>query len=329
MCHMRVGVVGAGGMGAVHCRHWSAVPGVSLVVFDVDREKRDALARANGACVAADLEALVDDADIVDVCVPTDHHVKVACLALSKGKATLVEKPLARTLEDAEKMAAAAKASGAQLGVGHVVRYFPEYESIKNAVANGAVGTPAAVRLRRGGGLPRNFDGWFGDQEKSGGVLLDLAVHDFDWILWALGPVTSVYARSVSLGQTVEGAEFRGDYALATLQLASGAVAHVEATWMDPAGGRTTVEVAGSAGLIEYDSRTYPTVRTATSDGTRLEAPNGPGMDPYLRQLQAFHDAVEVGQPAPVGIDDGIAALRVALAAIESAKSNKTVSISA
>ena len=324
---MRVGVVGAGGMGAVHCRHWSAVPGVSLVVFDVDREKRDQLARSHGACVAADLEALIDDAEIVDVCIPTDLHVEVACLSLGKGKATLVEKPLARTLEEAQLIADAAKATGATLGIGHVVRYFPEHESIKQAIERGVVGTPAAIRVRRGGGLPRNFDGWFGDADRSGGVLLDLAIHDFDWILWALGPVKSVYARSVSLGDTVKGADFKGDYALATLELASGAVAHVEATWMDPAGGRASLEVAGSAGVIEYDSRTYPTVRTATADGNRAEAPTGPGMDPYFRQLQAFHDAVAAGQPAPVGIADGMAALKVALAAIESAKTQQTVRI--
>lgn len=326
---MRVGVVGAGGMGAVHCRHWTAVDGVSLVVYDLDKDKRDALARANGACAAADLEALVDDADIVDVCVPTDLHVDVACLALSKGKATLVEKPLARSLEEAGRIAAAAKAFGAPLGVGHVARYFPEHESIKHAIERGVVGRPAAVRVRRGGGLPRNYDGWFSDPNRSGGVLLDLAIHDFDWIIWALGPVDSVYARSVSLGKPVAGADIRGDYALATLHLASGAVAHVEATWMDPAGGRATVEVAGSEGVIEYDSRNYPTVRTATADGARAEAPHGPGADPYFRQLKAFHDAVKAGGASPVGIDDGIAALKVALAAVESARTLQTVRISA
>src|SRR5688572_21354255 len=113
--------------------------------------------------------------------------------------------------------------------------------------------------MRRGGGQPKGEGMWFRDYERSGGVLLDLAVHDFDWLRWTLGEISQVYSRS--LGIT------RGsgpDYALTTLSFASGAVAHVESTWMDPSGFRVAVEVAGSEGIIEYDSRLTPSLRTHT-----------------------------------------------------------------
>ncbi len=324
---MKVGVVGAGGMGAVHSRHWASVAGVELYVFDLDDSKRDELASQYGMRATNDLDKLIQSVDIVDVCVPTDLHADVAVASLGAKRATLVEKPLARTMDDAERIVSAAKKSGVALGIGHVVRYFPEHESIRNAIQRGVIGTPAAARLRRGGGLPRNYDGWFSDQGRSGGVLLDLAIHDFDWILWALGPVKSVYARSVTLGKGVAGADFKGDHALATLSLESGAVAHVEATWMDPSGGRAAVEVAGSKGLVEFDSRNCPSVRIATPGVSRTEAPNGPGLDPYYRQLKSFHDAIERGEKPPVGPEEGLAALQVALAAVESAKSHRMVSI--
>ena len=212
---------------------------------------------------------------------------------------------------------------------GQVVRYFPEFRKGHALVRDGKVGKPAAAHTRRGGLAPRGGAGdWFMDHARSGGVLLDLAIHDFDWLRWTLGEVTSVYSRSVG-AQTGSGA----DYALTTLAFDDGAVAQVEATWMDPSGFRTTFEVCGSEGMIEYDSRNTPTLRThigppkegqpARRGGN--EAPLLPSDDPYYHQLKGFLDAVRTGTPPPVTGFDGLMAVSIGLAAIESAKTGHAI----
>ena len=115
------------------------------------------------------------------------------------------------------------------------------------------------------------------------------------------------------------------DYALATLTFDSGAVAHVEATWMDPSGFRTTYEVAGSEGLIQFDSRNTPTLMTHLEGSTVREAPLAPTDDPFYLELRAFVDAAQKKTAPPVTGHDGLMALSIGLAAWESARTGEIV----
>jgi predicted dehydrogenase len=250
--------------------------------------------------------------------VPTDYHPDCALKAIAAGRHVLVEKPIAKSLEEAGAVVKAADKAGVVLMVGQVVRYFPEFRKGHDLVAGGAVGKPAAARVRRGGGVPRAE--WFLDHSRSGGVLVDLAVHDFDWLRWTLGEVDYLYARSVG-SSTMKGP----DYALTTLSFDSGAVAHVESTWMDPSGFRVTFEVCGSEGMIEFDSRNTPALRTHTAGGTRTENPLAAVDDPYRNQLKDFVAACRREIAPPVTGYDGFMAVSIALAALESAKTGQTV----
>jgi predicted dehydrogenase len=224
-------------------------------------------------------------------------------------------------LDDASKLVNTAREKGLPLMPGHVVRFFPEFRKGHDLVEQGAVGNPAAARLRRGGGMPKGENLWFADHAQSGGVLLDLAIHDFDWLRWTLGDVKRVFANSVG-ARTGSGP----DYALTTLQFDSGAVAHVEATWMDPSGFRVAYEVCGSAGMIEYDSRLTPTVRTAIEgSATATESPLGGSDDPYYRQLSAFVESIQDGKEPPITGFDGLMALAISEAAMESSKTGRAV----
>lgn len=323
---MRVGVVGVGGMGNVHARKYALMPDVELFAHDRNPDRLDVYCAQFGAKPVATLEELVQTVDAVDVCTPTDAHKDVAMAAIQAGKAVLVEKPMARTTEECQELIDAAAKSGVPLMPGQVVRFFPEFVAAHAAVVGGKVGTPAAVRMRRGGKAPKGSDMWFQDHARSGGLLLDLAVHEFDWMLWTLGDVRSVYSRSVRLGQPVKGAEFEGDYALTTLQFENGCVGHVETTWMDPSGFRVTLEVCGSEGMIEYDSRNVASLRIHDAAGSRQESNLFPTDDPFYRELRAFVDAVASGSEMPVAPIDGMRAVAVARAAIESAKSGRAVS---
>lgn len=316
-------------MGNVHMAQYAKMPDVEVVLYDRSEERRQRFAdRWNVRTVANEAELLAS-VDVVDVCLPTDLH-KDACLrAIAAGKPVFCEKPLARTLEDAEAIRNASMAANMPVMPGQVVRFFPEFAQAHRAVKRGDVGRPAVTRIRRGGLAPSGSKNWFMDHSRSGGVLLDLAIHDFDWLRWTLGPVATVYSRTVG-AQTGTGP----DYGLTTLTFASGALAHTESTWMDPAGFRVTLEVAGSDGLLQFDSRENPAYRISaqTSDTTAdhlkvAESPLLPTDDPYYQELHAFLTAVRTGQPVPVTVDDGIEALRISLAALESARTGRAISL--
>lgn len=314
----RIGVLGAGGMGATHVRHYSALGNVELAVFDPSPGKAASLCGA-GQCTPFDsLDQLFTWADAIDVCTPTPTHADLALKAIAAGKAVLVEKPLATNLEQAAQIVKAADAARVPLAVGQVVRYFPEFRTANRLVTEGKLGKPAAVRMRRGGGAPKSE--WFLDHTQSGGILVDLAVHDFDWLRWTLGEVSHLFARSVG-AKTNRGP----DYALTTLTFDSGAVAHVESSWMDPAGGRVTLEVCGSEGMIQFDSRQAAIVRTSNAGGTRLESPLSGSDDPYRRQMADFVGALDTGKAKVTGYD-GFMALSIGLAARESALTGKVIS---
>ncbi|MFM7321791.1 MAG: Gfo/Idh/MocA family protein, partial [Armatimonadota bacterium] len=187
---LRVGIVGAGGMGSTHARSFARLEGVAVTaVADTESGKAEALAHKYGANAFASHDALLGSGvDIVVVAVPTDLHRAIAEAAFSARCHVLVEKPLALDPVDADAIVAAADRAGRTLGVGQCVRFFPEYARAKKAVDSGEIGAPAAVRCRRGGGFP-TWSPWFAEVERSGGVLFDLGVHEFDWLLWCFGPV--------------------------------------------------------------------------------------------------------------------------------------------
>lgn len=321
-----VGVIGLGGMGSVHGNKYKAMPDVTMLAYDANPAKREAYAQRFGAQTCDSLDELLARVDLVDVCVPNDLHRDVALQTLAAGKPTVLEKPLARTVAECRELLEASAKSGAALMPAHVVRFFPEYEAAHNLVVGGGVGTPATVRMRRGGKAPQGQDGWFRDLSRSGGVILDLAIHDFDWLLWTIGPVKTVYARSAKLSPNPVAAEFVGDYALILLEHENGCISHVEATWMDPSGFRTTLEVCGSGGMVEYDSRTNAPLRLHTETGTVNENGLLPSEDPYMRELRHFVEHVRDGAALPVQALEAAQAVAVAEAALLSARTLEPVS---
>ena len=315
---MKVGIIGTGGMGGVHARAYANMPDVELLAFDRNRDRLHSVIAPIGAAPRTSIENLIDAVDVVDICLPTDMHEVVATQALAAGKAVFCEKPLARTLDSARRMVEAAKHAGSHFGVGQVVRYFPEFRRAHDLVKSGAVGRPAAVRTHRGGGAPTGSDAWFMDHTRSGGVLVDLAIHDFDWLRWTFGEVKTVYARSTAANKGAG-----PDYALTVLSHENGAISHVESTWLDPAGFSTAFEVAGSDGLLAYDSQRAASLSVCVAGRTAYEANMAPTDDPYYHELRAFLDAVGKGEPAPVDILEGFHALAISIAALESATTGK------
>jgi len=319
---MKVGVVGTGGMGNVHARQYRKMPGVQLGYYERNQGRGESFRQNWEAQLCESIDALLEWADVIDICLPTDVHPEFAHKAIAANKPLFLEKPIARSIAEAQAIVDAAASAKVPLMIGHVVRFFPEFALGRQMVLNGAVGKPAAIRTRRGGPTPKGSSGWFMDHARSGGVLLDLAIHDFDWLQWTFGKVKFLYSRSLG-AQTGKGP----DYALTTLTFESGAVAHVEATWMDPGGFRTYFDIAGSEGLLEFDTRKTPALRTVTPESQVLEPSVAPNEDPYYLELDAFLNSVRTGAPIPITGEDGMVALRISIAALESAKTGKVVSL--
>ncbi|MBL8047425.1 MAG: Gfo/Idh/MocA family oxidoreductase [Chthonomonas sp.] len=321
---INVGIVGTGGMGRVHANHYRRMPNVQLFAFDANPDALKAYGEQFPTVqTCASFEELLSKSDSVDVCLPTDLHQEIGLKVIAAGRHVMIEKPLARTTAECRTLIEAASKAGVQLAAGQVVRYFAEYRRAHELVAASRVGRVTAARLRRGGKAPTGAGGWFRDFERSGGVLFDLAIHDFDWLSWTLGEVVSVNARAVAFSKQPFA---DGDYGLATLCHASGAVSHVEATWMDPAGFRVTMEVCGTDGMIQFDSRTTAAVRATNLAGTTFTDNSlTPDQDPYFRQFSSWIAALETGTPYEITPAEAFSAVAIAEAAIESAKKGTSV----
>jgi predicted dehydrogenase len=318
---LRVVLVGAGIMGRLHAEMYGRLRGIELAGVVDPGEAGFRLATQLGVAHWTSVDAVAGPYDLLDLSVPTYLHAALAVPALRRGISVLVEKPLALTLQDADRMLEAASAGGARLLVGHVVRYFPEYVRARELILAGEVGEVAVVRTFRGGPFPRGWQNWYADPQLSGGPLVDLVIHDFDFLLWTLGPVDRVSARAVR-------AESGAEVVSALLRFRSGALAQVTGSWAHPRFG-TRLEVAGSRGLLTHDSLERATVVVENGDRgdrQRVAVPEAPRrQSPYEAELSDLVESLLHGQTPRVTAEEAYEALRLALAAREAALTGRTV----
>lgn len=328
---MRVGIVGTGFMGSTHAAAWSTTEASLAGFVSLSRAMAEPLAQEYQATAYDSFTAMLDEIDVVDICTPTYLHHDMVLEAAEAGKDIICEKPLARTVEEGQAMIAACAEAGVQLIVAHVVRFFPEYALARKKVKAGELGDLAILRLTRGTFQPKKAtDNWFVDFAKSGGMMLDLMIHDLDYARWVAGEVETVYAKKVSSQYT--GAA--GDHGLIIMRHRSGAISHVEGSWAYPPPlFRTRFEIAGSNGLLQHDSTATAAIGlhlhgAGDEDIPDVPLPSSPlSEDPYATQIKAFYRSLANGEPAPVSGADGLAALQLALAGIQSAESGRPVAI--
>lgn len=323
---IRVGVVGYGIIGRIHCEALQEVPGCELVVVaDVELANRERAKKDFGVSVVGSVEEMLAefDVDLVDICVPTYLHEAVMTQAMRAKKHIFCEKPLARSLEEGQRLVALSAGYDKKIGIGHVVRFAPAYEGIRQSVLQGEIGQAGVVRTFRGGSqFPVGWQDWFADFDRSGGVIVDLLIHDLDYCRWLFGDVERVYAKTTQ-GRTTA----RLEHAMVVLRFKNGVIAHVEGSWTNfPGQFYTAVEVAGTDGLISFDSRKTNPIVTATVPDTRAQI--GPiAVNPYALELEDMVQAIKEDRPPLVSIDDAFATLEVALAASRSARTGQVVEL--
>ncbi|MCU0489052.1 MAG: Gfo/Idh/MocA family oxidoreductase [Anaerolineales bacterium] len=327
---MKVGIAGAGFMGVTHAAGWAATNAqIAGLVAETVEEARP-LADQYGIPVYKDYQALLKDVDVIDICTPTHLHAEMVLQAAAAGVQVVCEKPLARSTQQAQEIIQACQAAGVQLLVAHVVRFFPEYALARAAVKGGEIGRVGVIRLQRGSYRPKKPSGnWFLDEAKSGGILLDLMIHDFDYARWVAGEVESVYAKKI----TAIHADAPVDYGLAILKHRSGALSHIAGAWAyPPPTFRTSLEIFGDAGLIEFDSAASAPIlnliQKGRGDAPDVGLPSSPVSEsPYTTQIKEFYASLVGGPPARIAAIDGLAAVQIAEAAMQSARSGLPVQL--
>ena len=326
----RVAVIGAGTMGRTHSGAYAEIPDAELVaVVDSRLDAAEEIASAYSARAYPTIEELLseEDVDVIDVCTPTASHLDYIKAAAAAGKHVCSEKPLGRTIGQAQEAVRVCEEAGVVLFVAHVLRWFPEFKKLHDLIEEGAVGDPVMVRTSRGGSFPRGVDDWFADLKGSGGVVMDLMIHDFDWLQWCFGKVRRVYARGLFQSRLP-----LTDYALVTLRFDSGVVAHVEGTWARPSGFSTSVEVAGTKGLLSFSSDDSVPLRIEKKAEEGVAAgvtvPSSPtSASPYYLELKHFIDCLEQDRTPDVTPQDGLEAVRIAESALRSIGSGQPVGL--
>jgi len=323
---MRIGIAGTGTMGTVHAAAWRNAGAELVGCTSIHPAQSKELAGKYGITVFADYMELIKNVDIVDVCTPTHLHKTMVIEAAVAGKHVICEKPLALTLEDAGAMIEACAA--VRLFVGMVVRFFPQYRAARELVAEGRIGQLGVLRLKRVAYMPNKpVDNWYIDENRSGGLVLDLMIHDFDYARWIGGDIERVFAR----GSKETTGPVR--YIQSILRFKSGALALVEGGWAYPPGVfRTAVDISGTDGLIEWNSDQPLPVQTYFP-----HTPNSAGSvglpiaelteDPYTSEIRHAFEAIRTGSPFEVTPVDAVEALRVSLAVRDSLTTGKAVSL--
>src|SRR4051794_23302443 len=222
---LRVGVVGAGVMGSNHARVLAGLPGVTLVgIVDPLPEHRARATALVGCRAFADLEELFDEGvDAITIAAPTHLHHEIALACITRNIHILVEKPVASTVEEGEDIVSAARSAGVTLMVGHVERFNPAVQAIKEAIRTEDILSIAITRV-----------GPFPPRMSNVGVVIDLAVHDIDLIRWFTD--SEIVEVQPQLSSAV--AE-REDIALLQFRTSSGVLAHINTNWLTPFKART------------------------------------------------------------------------------------------
>jgi myo-inositol 2-dehydrogenase/D-chiro-inositol 1-dehydrogenase len=315
---MKIGLYGAGRIGAFHAKTLSALPGVDeLRIADVRIDRAREVAAQLGARAVPDPEALLSSGvDAVVITSPTPTHAPLVLAAVEAGVPAFCEKPVALSVADNRTVAAAVAASGTPVMVGFQRRCDPAYLALRDMLARGQLGRPYLVRMVTGDDAPPPAD----YLPASGGIFRDQSIHDFDVLRWLTGSeVVEVYADgSILTGADVFQASHDVDTAAVVLRLASGVLGTLTGSRHSGSGYDVRIEVAGSRGTGSVGVQGGP--RRPDRDGVAL-AQSPPGgfverfAESYRREMRHFVEVAAGRATNRCTVEDALAAMLIAEAA--------------
>ncbi|MBM3861932.1 MAG: Gfo/Idh/MocA family oxidoreductase [Verrucomicrobia bacterium] len=341
MSTVNVAIVGVGFMGATHIKAYRQVPGARIAaICDAVRLPVDGdLSNIAGNIGSAEplkldmsqtkatknLDDLLNDPeiDLIDLCVPTHVHPKLATAALNAGKHVICEKPLARTSAIAYDIAKAAEAAKGFFMVAHCIRFWPEYAWLKQAIAANTYGKVLAARFRRVCEPPLWTKDYM-DGAKSGGALLELHIHDVDFVQYCFGRPKAVFATGFT---KLSGAP---DHIVAQFTVASGAAVSVEGGWAMTGGFGFNMEYT-----VQFENATADYTLARGSEPLRLFEKGQParaikpsGGDGYIGELSHMVESIRAGKaPTVVTARDGASAVEICEAEEKSMRTGQVVTL--
>jgi len=307
----RTAVIGVGHLGEQHARIHAALAAEGgsqfTSVCDIDAGRGKTVADRWQTASTTDWRTLPGSVDAVSLAVPTESHCEIACGLLESGIHVLVEKPIARTLEEADRMIAAGKKGRAILQVGHAERFNPALVALRPSVRN-----PVYFEIHR--------VGQFTARSLDIDVVLDLMIHDLDIVQWLVGEeveVTSLHAVGIPILTN------RVDAANARLEFATGAVANITASrvgtekirkmrFFQP---RDYIAIDYATNHASISSLAPPT--TSPWPGVRTNILEVKDVEPLRAEIESFLQASASGSPPLVSGEDGRRALALALRTLE------------
>lgn len=354
MTQLRVGVIGAGSISGVHLHAYSVHPNVKLMaIADLNEGRAQEKAATYGIPhVYNNYQELLADpeVDAVSICTWNNTHAEIAILALEAGKHVLCEKPLAKSLEQAEMVAEAVKRTGKLLLVGFVRRYSDQVKLLKKYTDSDALGDiyyAKASILRRLG----NPGGWFSDSSRSGGgPLIDLGVHMIDvcWFLMGKPKVKSVSGntyRQLGNRSNVEGLSFyqAADYdaslndvedlANTLIRFENGASLYVDVSFtLHAAADESSAKIYGTKGGAELEPKLVIVTEqfnTIINIDPQIDHLSFQFQDSFNNEISHFVDCC-LGKAEPISpVEDGVELMRILNAVYESAASGREISFAA
>jgi len=330
---LKIAVIGVGAMGSNHARVYNDLPEVQLVaVADPNEKIVQSVARRFGVPSYTDFKEMLaaEKPDAVSIAVPTALHEEVALGALAANVHVLIEKPIASTLAAGHRIIAAAQAARRKLMVGHIVRFNPAIQLLKQKLDEGQLGRIFQIVCRRVGPFPTRI--------QDVGVIVDLAPHDVDIMRYLTGyDPLRVYAEIEQRLHTDH-----EDLLLGLLRFPDNVAGSLEINWLTPTKVRD-VFVLGELGLFRVDDLTqdlyfyenaqvdkvmWPALQTlkGVREGAMIRY-SFARYEPLKAELQAFVKCIQDDTPVPVTGEDSLMALKVSLALIESGQVNQVIEI--
>jgi len=330
---LRIGLAGLGSMGRNHLRILASRSDIRLVaIADPVAAALSAAVASSGAQPFDEPLAMIAEAelDALIVAAPTTSHVPLALAAIDRDIPVLIEKPLAESAEEGERIVVAARRRGVPVQVGHVERFNPAVLELGRLIKDGWLSSIYSIASRRAGPFPARI--------RDVGVTIDLATHDADILSWIAGERPSrVYAETA---QRIHASH--EDLLFGLLHFPSGATGMLDVNWLTPAKRRQLV-VVGEEGMFELDYLTQRLTFTRATDTTnpRLIGGYAPTFEgdvaelpvvsgePLAAEIEAFLRVVREGGRPLVDAEDGLWAVAIATSLLTAAATGQAVDLSA
>jgi len=330
---LRFGIIGAGRIGPVHAETlaYRIHEAEAVAVADINRPAAEAVAaRYNIPRVVETAEEIIADPaiDAIVLCTPTNTHAGLIIQAARAGKHIFCEKPVSQSLSEIDRSIAAVEAAGVKMQVGFNRRFDSNFMRIRRAVADGEIGAPNLLHIVSRDPFPPPLS----YLRPSGGIFLDMMIHDFDMAHFLLGEeAEEIYASGAVLIDPGFRNEDDFDTAVVLLKFRSGAIGTIDNSRKAVFGYDQRVEILGSKGKIAADNRYPNEVVVSTEKSVYTDLPFNFFMQRYPEsfalELQIFVEAVLKGKPVPVTGADSRVPVVMALAARKSVDEHRPVRI--